>query len=322
MTRKSIVLALALIMTTFTLSKTAFATGACPGTWTITGYTTTANTCGYLGQQYYQGHRDDYYQWPPSGGGSVSYFNPIFGYRNCIHDAMVYELTDGTYIDTNSDPWIDYSFARSATFYVNDETGVKSFIDAQRVLNCERSHPSPVTIKFTPGFDFKFTTAEDGVDFDLTSSGTKERFGWTNPVDQQAFLIRGPVVTNGSQLFGNLSPQAPALTADERENGFRALRLNDANNDGVINASDAVFTDLFLWFDDNHDGISQPEEVVSLGSKVASISLDYQKIGKKDPAGNLLSFKAEVTLNNGSKRFAVDYFPTQIVLVNTKIVKR
>ncbi|QDK38085.1 EF-hand domain-containing protein [Bdellovibrio sp. NC01] len=74
-------------------------------------------------------------------------------------------------------------------------------------------------------------------------------------------------ITKKDQLFGN----------DEKyKNGFEALKALDSNHDGVIDKRDKAFKNLVLWSDKNGDGVSQPNELVKLSSKVVKISLNYK----------------------------------------------
>lgn len=77
-----------------------------------------------------------------------------------------------------------------------------------------------------------------------------------------------------------LIDQKNELFGEEGEkiaNGFEALKALDSNKDGVIDSRDKEFKKLVLWQDKNGDGVSQPEEMVPLSSKITKISLKYKK---------------------------------------------
>ena len=155
----------------------------------------------------------------------------------------------------------------------------------------------------------RLTSAEAGVEFDLDGDGIPERLGWTRAGEDVAFLVHGAVVQNGRQLFGNLSPQAPRIEG-ESENGYRALRLHDFNGDLAIDARDPIWSELSLWFDWNHNGISEVSEIRTLGERgLVSISLDYVETGKQDGYGNLHRQRARVRLSDGSWRWSTDFYP-------------
>jgi hypothetical protein len=157
---------------------------------------------------------------------------------------------------------------------------------------------SPIVID-TEGEGFHFTSAAAGVSFDIAGSGHPIQIAWTDSGFHNAFLaLPGPdgLVHNGQQLFGNFTPQDPST----RKNGFLALAEFDepdqgGNGDGVIDDRDAVFSRLRLWIDENHDGISQPEELHTLAEfGVSSIALNYQISNKRDSFGNQFRYRARV----------------------------
>jgi hypothetical protein len=85
------------------------------------------------------------------------------------------------------------------------------------------------------------------------------------------------VISDGSEMFGNATPQ-PQPADGTLRNGFLALAQYDDDRNGTIDETDAVFAELRLWQDANHDGLSQPWELHALPYLgVAGISLvpDY-----------------------------------------------
>jgi Ca2+-binding RTX toxin-like protein len=108
-------------------------------------------------------------------------------------------------------------------------------------------------------------------DFDMDGDGFTERTGWVGP--GEGFLVldanANGIVDGIAELFGD------AVT-----DGFDELAAYDSNHDGLINASDAVFSSLKLWVDANGNGVTDAGELQTLSYHgVTSISLNYAEVG-------------------------------------------
>ena len=149
--------------------------------------------------------------------------------------------------------------------------------------------------------------------FDIDADGLLEQVSWTRPGARDAFLFLdrngNGIVDGGWELFGDRTSQPPSATP----NGYAALAVLDGapaegNGDGIVSAADHAFPWLRLWVDGNHDGASQPHELLSLAQEgIESIDLDYVLSERRDRHGNRFRYKSSVRTAKGTVH-SVDVF--------------
>jgi hypothetical protein len=164
---------------------------------------------------------------------------------------------------------------------------------------CSGNSCSPIIID-TNGNGFHLTNTDDGVRFDISGTGHPLRLSWTAAGKGNAFLALdrngNGKIDNGKELFGNFTDQPES----DQPNGYQALAVfdlpeNGGNGDGVIDRRDAIWPKLLLWIDENHDGLSQANELHHLDEMgVHSLALKYHNDPYVDQYGNLFRYKGRV----------------------------
>ena len=106
---------------------------------------------------------------------------------------------------------------------------------------------------------------QSNVLFDHDADGIKTATGWVKPDD--GFLVmdrnNNGVIDNGRELFGDATPLYAGGTAAD---GFAALAQEDTNGDGRVDHLDANWSKLRVWRDLNQDGVSQSNELLTMGN--------------------------------------------------------
>ena len=170
---------------------------------------------------------------------------------------------------------------------------------------------SPVIID-VDGSGFHLTSASHGVPFDFFGDGRTIQMAWIAPGSTNAFLVlpQDGKVTNGKELFGNITPQP--RSADP--NGFLALASLNALTAGrdrsVIDSRDPLYYKLRLWQFSNQDGkvvAGKLSTLPQLGIK--AIYLNYRTTTTTDRYGNQFRYQARVVSTNPhAGKYAYDVF--------------
>jgi hypothetical protein len=162
---------------------------------------------------------------------------------------------------------------------------------------------------------FSMTGSSTGVVFNILADNVPLIISWTNASSTNAFLVLdrngNGRIDSGEELFGNITPQPPSSAP----NGFLALAeydksANGGNGNGKIEKQDAIYSQLRLWRDQNHNGISEPDELKPLNGLIRAIDLDYKESKRTDQFGNQFKYRAKVYDAKGVQagRWAWDVF--------------
>jgi hypothetical protein len=185
-------------------------------------------------------------------------------------------------------------------------------------FECVFSPGSPIIID-TSGKGYHLTSVEEGVRFDLDGDGQTEQVAWTQRGADNAFLAfdrnGNGVVDDGTELFGSYTPAYP--NGDRQvttPNGFEALRFAEGPSygatspaDGIIDARDPIFSQLLLWTDRNHNGVSEPDELEHLSDVgLVSIRTDYRRSKRADRFGNEFRQVGRLTWADGEESNVYD----------------
>lgn len=147
------------------------------------------------------------------------------------------------------------------------------------------------------GDGIELISKENGVMFDIDEDGIADKTAWVGADD--GILVHDEngdgIIGDHSEMFGN-----------DRQGGFAMLSDDDSNNDGVVDAKDAIWSTLKVWQDVNGDAFSQADELFTMDQLgIQSISLSVQEI-QEVIAGNDVKAVSEVTLEDGSTLDAYD----------------
>ena len=144
---------------------------------------------------------------------------------------------------------------------------------------------------------------------DMLGTGFAVNTGWIEPNDG-VLVLQQPGqdgTPNVTEMFGGPGAE-----------GFAALAQYDANSDGVIDANDAIYSQLRIWVDANGNGAVDAGELETLQQAgIASINLTAATQTNDTDAGNTIVSTGTFTFTNGTTgnvdqvNFNVDSYRTQ-----------
>jgi hypothetical protein len=163
--------------------------------------------------------------------------------------------------------------ALAPTAGTHDETEKRRVVEVRAALKKLDALPQSMTITpivFSLGSARPLTdllTPESPVNFDLDGDGRVEAWPWVRP--ETGILVWDPrgtgAITSGKQLFGSVTWWM--FFTD----GYHAMDALDDDRDGKLSGKE--LDGLAVWFDRNHNGVSEKGEVVTLSrAGIASIS--------------------------------------------------
>jgi hypothetical protein len=171
----------------------------------------------------------------------------------------------------------------------------------------------PIIIDLT-GAGFLMTSVNNGVRFDFRGSGTPVQMAWTQAGADVGFLVLdrngNGRIDDGAELFSELSPQPQGPGG---KNGFKALAVfdepaNGGDGDSNITMADAIWPKLRIWADANHNGISEPSELLSLNQAgIQGILLRYHPAHFTDQYGIEFRYRSYLLFYKPVKKRAEVY---------------
>jgi hypothetical protein len=134
---------------------------------------------------------------------------------------------------------------------------------------------------------YVLTSVDSGVDFDIDADGDIDRVAWTDAGTDVAFLAIDSDgdgrITNGRELIGDSTLPGKA----NAPNVLMALaREAIGGKFALVDAESPLYSQLWLWRDTNHDGISDRDEIRQVSVEFAAIALGFQAHRRTDGHGN------------------------------------
>ena len=126
-----------------------------------------------------------------------------------------------------------------------------------------QEYTAPIVLDLNKDGITSVSLDDSHVYFDYAADGLKEHTAWIQKGD--ALLVKDinndGIINDGGELFGNYTKLADGTMATD---GYAALAQYDANSDGIIDKSDAAYSEIKLFKDTNMNGKTDEGELIDL----------------------------------------------------------
>lgn len=207
-------------------------------------------------------------------------------------------------------------YAIEEYYYTEEEeeptpNGVKGESPNYNKANNANPPRDPLIIHFSNTDEIELSSLDDGVNFDLDKNGFAEKTAWIKNND--GFLAidlnQNGIIDNGGELFGD---QFIMPDGNISSTGFEALISLDEDSNNRIDKNDTVFEKLYVWFDNNRNGLTDDNELKTLAElNVSYIDLSYVPDNNvHEETGVRREDSSYVYFNNGNaKKISEFWFP-------------
>ncbi|MCL4456177.1 MAG: hypothetical protein M1147_07430 [Nitrospirae bacterium] len=157
------------------------------------------------------------------------------------------------------------------------------------------------------GDGIETTNVKDGAYFDHDGNGFAEQTGLVSPDDGILVMDRNGdgIINDGKELFGD---QTIMSNGQRAANGFEALREQDSNADGKIDANDSAWSQIKVWQDVDGDGYSTVDELKTLDEVgIKSINLTSTPNTVTDSEGNTQTRTGSFEKTDGTTGIVGEY---------------
>lgn len=130
-------------------------------------------------------------------------------------------------------------------------------------------------------------------------------------------------LVHGSRYLDTTWRLATKASPARKFRTIRAAQLyqpaNGGHGDGRIDKQDAIFSKLLVWVDKNHNGISDPGELLTMAQAgIQAISLSYSPANWTDAFGNTFRYSSQMQTNASTHQVIHDVLLHQAQTGGTK----